>query len=154
MDHELKQRKAKLDRYVAATITAKIPEELQANLFLYGVVLVCGYIERSIEIIIVSRLTKHAQPRVLRFVKGHFKRGLNLDCEAIAQLLIRFDVDWHDDFRAFMVANDAVVEGVKAAYVIRNLVAHGGATSAGSKQLQGFAAAATDLIDGVVACTS
>ena len=99
MRHAIKNRERKLDEFFlrAENVT---DDELKSDLARFGAVLVCGYIERCVEIIVLERLTPRAQPRVLQFIKGHFKRGTNYDCEAICQLLTRFDQHWENKFRS------------------------------------------------------
>lgn len=87
------------------------------------------------------------------FVKGHFKRGTNYDCEPICQLLERFDLDWSRKLRAFLTDNDDVVEGMSSAYTIRNSVAHGGDGGGGLKVVMDYYDAAKRLVDALVEAT-
>lgn len=125
MRHGIQNRERKLDAFF---LRAKAigDDELQSDLARFGAVLVCGYIERCVEIIVLSRLTTKAQPRVLQFIKGYFKKGTNYDCEAICQLLIRFDQNWETAFRATIVENDQWSTSLTSAYNLRNSIAHGG----------------------------
>jgi hypothetical protein len=154
MQHELETRLRNVEAFVNKACSSDIPEDIQSYLFRYGTVLICGNIERSIEIIILSRLTHRAQPRVLNFVKSHFLRGTNFDCSAIEQLLNRFDPGWYRAFEKFVSDNPDVKEGVTSCYAVRNSVAHGGAGSVGGKRLRELYEASKRLIEGVVEATA
>ena len=57
-------------------------------------VMVCGAIERSVEILITDRVGSRSAPQVQSFLKAFFQRGTNYDCDQIIALLYRFDADW------------------------------------------------------------
>lgn len=101
-------------------------EEVAANLRRFGTVLICGFVERSIEVILLERLKPLAHPRVLNFVKSHFKRGTNYNCDVICNLLERFEPEWKNKFKHFMDNNEKQVDALSSTYSVRNSVAHGG----------------------------
>ena len=104
-------------------------EEMAANLRRFGTVLICGFVERSIEVILLERLKPRAHPRVLNFVKSHFKRGTNYNCGAICDLFERFEPEWKNKFKSFMDNNEKEVDSLSSTYSVRNSVAHGGSAS-------------------------
>jgi RiboL-PSP-HEPN len=120
----------------------------------HGAILLCGYVERSVEVIVLDRLNRRAHERVMQFVKSHFKRGTNYDCEAICQLLERFDTAWARKFRAFVEANDAVKEGLSSVYTVRNSVAHGGDQSLGARRLVDLYVLCKQCVEAVVVSTA
>jgi hypothetical protein len=128
--------------------------QVQAELCKLGAVMTCGTLERCIELIILERLANKAHPRIISFVKGHFKRGANYDCEAIEQLFRRFDPDWAEDFRKFVEANDAVKQSVASCYSVRNAVAHGAPQGLGISTLNQYAAQVVGLIEELEKVTS
>lgn len=152
--HAINNRSAELKKYIDSLSEKSIPEETKAHLVRFGTVLICGHVERAIEVIILTRLTHRAHPRVLSFIKAHFARGRNMDCEAIAQLLNRFDPDWYRSFLAFVSANADVKEGISSCYSVRNSVAHGGNGNLGAARLQQLLEMSSKLIEGVRASTS
>jgi hypothetical protein len=147
-------RLGELDNYVVKVTDPKVDPELAAYLSKFGAVLVCGTIERCVELIILERLQQRAHPRVLNFIKAHFKRGTNYDCEAIKQLLMRFDTDWGRKFEIAVSAQSALTESVTSCYSVRNSVAHGGGGSMGGARLRELAAVARSLIELVEKATS
>lgn len=134
MLHAVTSREQKLASYFERIKKLKLGEEVEADLSKHGIVLICGYIERSVETIVIERISKKANPTVINFVKSHFKRGTNYDCEPIKQLLARFDQKWSDKFGKFMGDNENIVSSVSSAYALRNSIAHGGD---GNRGLQG-----------------
>lgn len=125
MRHAIESREQKLDAFF--TRAKKVSDdELKSDLARLGAVLVCGYVERCVEVVVLDRLTTKAQPRVLQFIKSHFQKGTNYDCEAICQLLIRFDQSWETAFRSKISKNDQWSTSLVSAYSLRNSIAHGG----------------------------
>jgi hypothetical protein len=150
----IESRKRQLDAYFGRAAAAAVPDEVKSDLARHGAVLVCGFVERSVEIVIMERIQRRAQPRVLSFVRSHFKRGTNYDCEAIAQLLDRFDVVWGRKFRGFFTARDDLVQALHSSYDLRNSIAHGGDANRGLLGVQELYVSAKAVIDGLEAATS
>jgi hypothetical protein len=51
-----------------------------------GCVLICGNLERCIEILLTERIGPRSAPQVTPFLRAYFKRGSNYDCDQICQL--------------------------------------------------------------------
>ena len=126
MQHAIDSRERKLDAFFKRAKKQAADDEITSDMARLGAVLACGYIERCVEVIILERLTKRAHARVLKFVKSHFKKGTNYDCEAICQLLERFESGWADSFRSQISKNEQWASSLSSLYVLRNSIAHGG----------------------------
>jgi RiboL-PSP-HEPN len=137
----VESRERKIDAFFERVKRSNLDEETTSDLSKFAVVMICGYIERSVELVIVERISKRAQPAVVSFVKSYFKRGTNYDCEPIRQLLERFDKKWAEKFEEFLSKNGSVRESIGSAYTLRNSIAHGGEASRG---LQGVLAIFVD----------
>jgi len=94
----------------------------------------------------LERLRNRAHPRVISFIKSYFKRGTNYDCEAIKQLLLRFDPEWGRRFESEIGGMSALSETVSSCYSVRNSVAHGGGGSLGSARLKELAETCIEVI--------
>lgn len=152
MQQQLDARHRTLESYLKK-IEANGDEELTSYLCRFGAVLICGNIERCIEIIILSRLETRAQPRVLSFIKSALTRGQNLDCEAVQQLLMRFDTEWYRRFTDIISESPEIKEGISSCYAIRNSAAHGGSQNVGLRRLRELLEVHKRLIDAVVVAT-
>jgi hypothetical protein len=108
--------------------------------------MVCGAIERSVEILITDRVGSRSAPQVKSFLKAFFQRGTNYDCDQIITLLYRFDTDWGHAFRAFVETNDRIKTAISSCYSVRNSIAHGGGQSIGPAALKQYFDGAFDLI--------
>lgn len=128
-------------------------EEISDALRKYCTVLICGFVERSVEVIILDRLRSRAHPRILSFVKSYFKRGRNYDCNTICSLLERFDTSWKASFDEFLVRHEREVEALSSVYSVRNSVAHGGDSGISSQNLRQRCADAKTIVDGIVDAT-
>ena len=127
--------------------------EISDALRKYCTVLICGFVERSVEVVVLQRLKSRAHPRVLSFVKSHFKRGTNYDCNTMCRLLERFDAGWKTSFEEFLMQHEREVEGLSSVYSVRNSVAHGGSGSISSQSLRQRCADAKIIVDGIVDAT-
>ncbi len=76
-------RKSKLDAFFARAKSSDILEESRADLAKFGAVLVCGFVERCVEVVILQRLSGRAHPRITKFIQAYFRKGTNYECEAI-----------------------------------------------------------------------
>lgn len=154
MNPAIASRKRQLDAYFARALDSKLAEEIQSDLAKHGTILICGFIERSVELIIMDHVKNRAHPRIASFVKAHFRRGTNYDCEAIAQLLDRFDPQWGENFRNFKNSRADITEMVSSAYTLRNSIAHGGSANRGIRGVIDLYQAAQELVLGLLSATS
>jgi len=153
MRHAIDSRIRSLDAFFKRAADPQISDEIRADLARYGAVLVCGFIERSVEVIILERLKSRAHPRVINFVSAWFKKGTNYDCDAICQLFERFDTLWSRRFRDFMDKNARVVSSVDSVYTLRNSIAHGGDQNRGLAGVKSLYADARDVVEAMIVAT-
>ncbi|WP_156309539.1 HEPN domain-containing protein [Novosphingobium sp. AAP93] len=151
---EIFNRENAIDIYLKRIVKNDVPEDLQSELRVYAVVQICGYIERSMEVIILDRLQARGHPRLLEFVKSHFKIGINFKCPAIKSLLERFDLKWARSFQDFLDDHDEVVEAIGSAYTLRNQAAHGNAPSVGIVRVRELFDNAKIVIQAVIDATN
>ena len=122
--YAINQRFRQLEGQVNIACNEKDPE-IAASLRKYCAVLVCGFVERSVEVIVLERLRGLAHPKVQSFIKSYFNRGRNFNCNSICNLLERFDSSWGSNFKEFVENNDKEVMALISIYSVRNSVAHG-----------------------------
>lgn len=122
-----------LEKFVNRACDKRLNEEEASYLCKLGSVLVCGNLERCVEIAIVERLERRSPPQISAFLRSFFKAGRNYDCDQITQLLHRFDSDWGKRFEALL--SDSLRSSISSCYAVRNSVAHGGTQSLGQKSL-------------------
>jgi hypothetical protein len=91
---EIEYRFQKLEKLVVTAQQKGLDEEVAAYYCKLGCVLVCGNLERCIEILLRDRVGKRSAPQVSTFLAAYFKRGSNYDCDDIKELLFRFDNNW------------------------------------------------------------
>ncbi|TPE53639.1 HEPN domain-containing protein [Amaricoccus solimangrovi] len=150
---QIDNRYQELNKFVREVCTGRPDDEQKATLRKFAAVLICGFVERSVEIVVLERLRNRAQPQVLAFIKSHFKRGTNYDCAAIGSLLERFDGEWKARFERAIQSNEAASESLKSIYSVRNSVAHGGTMGIGSSTLQQRFFDAKIVVDALIDAT-
>lgn len=126
MQLAISSRERKLDAFFERAKKRVTDDEVVSDLSKLAAVLACGYVERCVEIIVLERLNNRAHARVLKFVQAHFKRGTNYDCDAMCQLLERFDSEWSERLKKKLHTNERLASSLVSLYSIRNSVAHGG----------------------------
>ena len=115
----------KLDQFFARA-KGQVDEEIRYDLARFGAVLVCGFIERCVELIVLDRLSNRAQTRVLNFLKSYFRRGTTYSSGEILSLLERFEIEWGRKFETRLSEDDSLASAVDSLYSLRNSIAHGG----------------------------
>jgi hypothetical protein len=143
---EIEHRFQKLHKLVVSAQQKGLDEETASYYCKLGCVLVCGNLERCIEILIRDRVGKRSAPQVSTFLAAYFKRGSNYDCDDIKELLFRFDNDWGHLFDNFVSTNEFIRTSISSAYSVRNSVAHGGGGSLGPNLLKQYFDASFTLV--------
>ncbi len=154
MNLAIQSRRRQLDIFFERLISATISDEVRSDLAKHGAILICGFVERSVELVIMDKVQHMAHPRIQRFIRSHFRRGTNYDCEAIAQLLDRFDVNWGTKFRDFLKTRDDLVQSMTSAYGLRNSIAHGGEGNQGAHGVKALYVSAKLVVDALEASTA
>lgn len=143
MRFEVENRFIALEKVVNRACAKDTDEEEASYLCKLGCVLICGNLERCVEIILTSRFAK-APKQVSGFLKSYFKRGTNYDCEAICSLLYKFDSEWGS--RLELALRDEIKSSISSCYAVRNSVAHGGGQSLGPRSLKQYFDASFSLV--------
>lgn len=153
MRHSIDSRIRRLDTFFQRAKQTPLPDETRSDLARFGAVLVCGFVERCVEVIILERLSNRAHPRVNSFIRSYFKRGTNYNCEAICQLLERFDLNWSRRFRETLVSRDNLAESMNSAYTLRNSIAHGNDGNRGLNGVEDLYVDAKQLVEAMIVAT-
>ena len=143
---EIEQRFKGLQELILAASDQSLDERTASYFCRLGSVQICGNLERCIELTIVARFANRSPKQIGNFLRRHFQRGVNYDCERICQLLNHFDHNWGRSFEDFVKANDRVKESISSCYAIRNSVAHGGGQSLGPRILRQYYEASLEVV--------
>lgn len=149
---EIEQRKRALDAYFARAAQLG-DDQIKADLAKLGAVLSCGFVERSVEVIVMQRINRRAHDRVKSFIKSHFKKGTNYDCTAVCALLERFDLSWARRMRKWMDENPGPVESLTSVYGLRNSIAHGGGQTSSLARIMAYAEDCKAVVDATLHAT-
>jgi hypothetical protein len=143
---EIEQRFRNLERLIAAATDKNLDELLASYLCRLGSVLICGNLERCVELVLLTRFANRAPPQINTFIKAYFRRGTNYDCDQICQLLYRFDAAWGRPFEVYLEQKEHIKESISSCYAIRNSIAHGGGQNIGPSSLRQYYDASFELI--------
>ena len=145
MSLPIEHRFSSLEQLVVLA-NSKDTDELTASyLSRLGSVLVCGNLERCLEIVITERFSRFGH-QIPSFFRSFFKRGTNYDCDEIKQFLFKFDKGWGEAFESYIASNSHVKEGLNSCYAIRNAIAHGGSQSLGPRTLKQYFDVSFELV--------
>lgn len=143
---QIAQRIRSLETLIISASARELDEQMASYLCKLGCVLICGNLERCVEILVTERIGSRSAPQVKPFLRSYFMRGTGYDCEQIRQLLFRFDSDWGRQFELFINGNERIKEGIASCYAVRNSIAHGGGQSLGPVVLRQYYEASVSLI--------
>ena len=97
--------------------------ELQAHWSRYLCVLVSGYIENSVRLLLFEYAKKRAQPIVASYVLNRIEQFQNPTMGAILELMGRFSQDWKNELAA--QTEGELKESVNSIVGLRHRIAHG-----------------------------
>lgn len=141
------ENRLKAVQNLVSTATRKdLDEEIGSYLCKLGAVLICGTIERSIEVLVDEKVSKRSAPQVAAFLQSYFKSGRNYTCDEIARLLYKFDQKWGISFENYIKYNDRIKVSVNSCYAIRNSIAHGGTQTLAASSLRQYSEDAFSLM--------
>jgi hypothetical protein len=144
---EIEQRFRALAQLINTATDKNLDELLASYLCRLGSVLICGNLERCVELILTTRFASNpAPPQFGTFLKAYFRRGTNYDCEQIRQLLYRFDERRGQAFDSYVEQKEQIKESLSSCYTVRNSVAHGGGQGIGPASLKQYYDASFELI--------
>jgi RiboL-PSP-HEPN len=149
----INSRQAQLENYFADAEKYSDDERLKSELAKFATVLVCGYIERSVETVVVERLSRKCHPVALSFIKSHFKKGTNYKIAAIFELLQRFDQGWSSRFTQRVPQESKLSQSVNSLYALRNSISHGGSGNCGLVTVKQYYQDAKLVVEALISST-
>lgn len=144
MSLEIEYRFSVVEKFVNQATAKGLEEEYASRLCQLGSIMVCGNLERCVELAISRRLESHSPKQVASFLKSFFRRGTNYDCEAICQLVHKFDNAWGNKLEAALT--ESMKTSIASCYSVRNSIAHGGTHSLGPKSLRQYFDASFEVV--------
>lgn len=146
MSIAVQSRFREVEKLVVVAQGKGLDDETASYFCKLGCVMICGAIERSVEILITDRVAARSAPQVASFFKSFFRRGTNYDCDAIQKVLFKLDKGWGHAFEDFIGINEQVRSDISSCYAMRNSIAHGGTPSLGPKILKQYFDSAFTLV--------
>lgn len=123
-------------------------DELLAHWAKYLCVLTSGFLENSLRIILLTYVSKHANPTVVNYIETRIKSLTNINDEKVGQLLGSFNAEWRDRFLEKRTVEQK--DAIDSVVANRHLIAHGRAVSitmARIKQYYADVVAVINIVD-------
>jgi len=118
--HALTQR---LDHVVTLADRIDADDELSAQYARYLCVLVSGYVEESIRVLLLDYATSRSNPEVTRFVQLNTKNITNLRPGKLKSVLEMFSPTWPETFDSLVA--EETTDALNSVVSNRHLIAHG-----------------------------
>lgn len=98
----------------------------------YLCILVSGYIEESLRILLETYAVNHASPYIQNFVCKEIKGITNCKTNKIIDILCKFNSDWGNNFTSQIAAksniNNEIKDSIDSIVTTRHAIAHGKST--------------------------
>lgn len=144
MDIQIFQNKQQLDD-LFKKVSIINDEEMKSHWSRYLCVLVSGFIENSLRVLIYKYTTNRSHPTITSYINNHIKNITNLNYEKLKQLLSSFSVDWRN------LLDDSISDEQKDALTSivnnRNHIVHGRSVDLTYVRLIDYYKNATDVIE-------
>ena len=118
--------------------------EIKAYFSRYLCVLVSGFIENSLRIILSKYATKRSHPNIANFVNQRLSHQTNFNTEKISQLLGGFSPDWRIKFDEKLP--DELKNAFDTVLANRNPIVHGNNVGMSYVRIKGYYA---DVVKGI-----
>lgn len=143
------EAKERLDRLFNQVAALSDEDEMKSHLTQYLCVLVSGFIETSIQSILIEYVRMQADESVARYVESQIERRLiNLDIQGILTVMGNFNPDWETTLRTQITQE--MRGDIGSVRANRNKIAHGQSepiSYAPLRRYYGNAVAVIDLIE-------
>ena len=148
---EVVRREQKLNSIFALVSGAELSPELSAHYARYLCILVAGYAEQSLKVLISEHARKGSRPTVHRSVELSIGRLWGINQTKLKDVLDSFDVDW---FGSLAEADERGLSSLQSVGKLRDNISHGsdgGITLATINQyfvdIKGLVRCLCDLLD-------
>lgn len=119
---EIISQKNRLDNLFKLVLNIE-DEELQSHWARYLCVLVSGFVENSMKILINSYVNKMSHPTISNFVGSSIRGFANLNDEKIKQIIGSFNREWREELSDNL--SEEYKEAIDAVVSNRNNIVHG-----------------------------
>jgi hypothetical protein len=120
---EVGRLRQRLDATFGRAVGAQADLELLSDFARHLCVLVSGFLEQSVQELILEHVRNNASPKVQRYVESRIRSFTNANTQRLLDLLGSFDPDWRRDLEAYLV--DARKDAVNSVIDLRNTISHG-----------------------------
>lgn len=91
----------------------------------YLCILVSGYIEESLRILLEEYAQKNASPNIQNFVSKEIRNITNCKTNKILDILCKFNSSWKDSFNNEITSDSEIKDAVDSIIANRHKIAHG-----------------------------
>jgi len=122
MNNSIYLEKKRLD-YAFKLIDNVSDEETKSHLSRYLCVLVSGFIENSIKILLYEYANRNSSPKIVNYIQSKLNNIRNLNYERIKQILSSFSEEWFESFENKIEIDEK--DALDSVIANKNNIAHG-----------------------------
>jgi len=143
---EIHARRTRLDQTFVRMPSSSADPEFQSDFARYLVVLVSGFLENSIEAILLEFAEKKSSPEVAAHVARQLGFWTNPNCEKIILSLFgAFNSDWRDKLQNYII--DEKNDSINSLVALRHKVAHGDYVGTTLSQVKQYYKTIIDVVE-------
>ncbi len=139
------QRKQRLDSLFEKVRAIGDDSEVKSHWARYLCVLVSGFIEQSVRIILTEYASNKSHVRVSNFVDRQLRDLQNAKCDKLLDWVARFDPTWRTTIEGQM--DDRLVSAINSIVGNRHQIAHGHDVGLTYTQVKGYYDAVVEAIE-------
>lgn len=140
---EVRRLEQVLQRRIDLIYEAKLDAELSANYARYLCVLVAGFAEQSLKILLTEHARTRASPSIHRYVEQNVNRMWGINRTKLRDALDGFDLDWYTSLTLGM---DQEVSSLQSVGKLRDNISHGSDAGITLRTMEQYSADVIKLI--------
>jgi hypothetical protein len=119
--------------------------EVQADLARYLCVRVSGFVDLAVTHLFQAYVTRHAPPKLVRFVTSSIVRHQNLKANRLLEITASVDLQWERELALFLTAERT--DALNSLVENRNQIAHGRSTAITHIRVRRYYLPAIEIIE-------
>ncbi len=133
---EIDAQLKRLDSLFERTRDLSSDPELLSHWAKYLCVLVCGFLENSVELCLIEYCRKHGDENVNNFVSTELRSFQNPKMGKILELFGSFSKTWEEDLR--QQSEGRISDAINSIVANRHMIAHGGTSQLSMAGVKGY----------------
>ena len=133
---DIEARRRRIDALFAKADSLSNDAEMLSHWAKYLCILVCGFLENSVELCLIEYCKRRADENINNFVSNQLRSFQNPKMGKIVELFASFSKTWEADLKTD--TDGRILDAVNSIVANRHLIAHGGTSQLSMSSLKGY----------------